>query len=260
RKRDPAPSCPARSASANSSPSWSPSGSSAPAPNRSSSGSRTSGRRGSRTRAPPAALLAMTPCCTPPLTTARSPPRPARTPPMSHSGPRDPSHRGRHRRFRARETGRPPGMHRTHRITVIGGGFAGLTAAITAAEAGAEVTVHEAHHTLGGRARTAEGPYRTNEGPHALYRGGPVPAPPPRAAWPTPAPGAAETAARRRGPGARRHRLPHLGHRHRRRGGRPGRRPLLRGRAVPPRPRLAVRRLRAGTAAPRHQAAPGGAV
>lgn len=60
-----------------------------------------------------------------------------------------------------------------HRITVIGGGFAGLTAAITAAEAGAEVTIHEAHHTLGGRARTAEGPYRTNEGPHALYNGGP---------------------------------------------------------------------------------------
>ncbi|EFL33041.1 conserved hypothetical protein [Streptomyces viridochromogenes DSM 40736] len=60
-----------------------------------------------------------------------------------------------------------------HRITVIGGGFAGLTAAITAAEVGAEVTVHEAHHTLGGRARTAEGPYRTNEGPHALYNGGP---------------------------------------------------------------------------------------
>ncbi|WP_432118613.1 FAD-dependent oxidoreductase [Streptomyces sp. bgisy032] len=60
-----------------------------------------------------------------------------------------------------------------HRITVIGGGFAGLTAAITAAEAGAKVTVHEAHHTLGGRARTADGPYRTNEGPHALYNGGP---------------------------------------------------------------------------------------
>ncbi|WP_328223482.1 FAD-dependent oxidoreductase [Streptomyces sp. NBC_00104] len=63
---------------------------------------------------------------------------------------------------------RPP----TH-LTVIGGGFAGLTAAITAAEAGARVTVHEAHHTLGGRARTTEGPYRTNEGPHALYSGGP---------------------------------------------------------------------------------------
>ncbi len=60
-----------------------------------------------------------------------------------------------------------------HRITVVGGGFAGLTAAITAAEAGARVTVHEAHHTLGGRARTADGPYRTNEGPHALYNGGP---------------------------------------------------------------------------------------
>ncbi|MFF0097487.1 NAD(P)-binding protein [Streptomyces canus] len=60
-----------------------------------------------------------------------------------------------------------------HRITVIGGGLAGLTAAISAAEAGAKVTVYEAHHTLGGRARTAEGPYRTNDGPHALYKGGP---------------------------------------------------------------------------------------
>ncbi|WP_371548371.1 NAD(P)-binding protein [Streptomyces sp. NBC_00554] len=58
-------------------------------------------------------------------------------------------------------------------ITVIGGGFAGLTAAVTAAETGAKVTVYEAHHTLGGRARTAEGPYKTNEGPHALYSGGP---------------------------------------------------------------------------------------
>ncbi|WP_037826088.1 NAD(P)-binding protein [Streptomyces sp. NRRL B-1347] len=58
-------------------------------------------------------------------------------------------------------------------VTVVGGGFAGLTAAIAAAEGGAQVTVHEAHHTLGGRARTAEGTYRTNEGPHALYNGGP---------------------------------------------------------------------------------------
>ncbi|MEU6069047.1 MULTISPECIES: FAD-dependent oxidoreductase [Streptomyces] len=66
--------------------------------------------------------------------------------------------------------GRHPPMQR---ITVVGGGLAGLTAAITAAEAGAKVTVYEAHHTLGGRARTAEGPYRTNEGPHALYNGGP---------------------------------------------------------------------------------------
>ncbi|MGX5188943.1 NAD(P)-binding protein [Streptomyces avermitilis] len=58
-------------------------------------------------------------------------------------------------------------------LTVVGGGLAGLTAAVTAAEAGAKVTVYEAHHTLGGRARTAEGPYRTNEGPHALYSCGP---------------------------------------------------------------------------------------
>ncbi|MEV4333236.1 FAD-dependent oxidoreductase [Streptomyces sp. NPDC049597] len=58
-------------------------------------------------------------------------------------------------------------------ITVVGGGFAGLTAAITAAESGARVTLYEAHHTLGGRARTAEGPYRTNDGPHALYNRGP---------------------------------------------------------------------------------------
>ncbi|MBZ3907956.1 FAD-dependent oxidoreductase [Streptomyces griseiscabiei] len=71
---------------------------------------------------------------------------------------------------------RAPATHRTAApipLTVVGGGFAGLTAAITAAEAGARVTVYEAHHTLGGRARTAEGPYRTNEGPHALYSGGP---------------------------------------------------------------------------------------
>ncbi|MFE5710448.1 NAD(P)-binding protein [Streptomyces sp. NPDC056501] len=59
------------------------------------------------------------------------------------------------------------------KLTIIGGGFAGLTAAITAAEAGARVTVYEAHRTPGGRARTAEGAYRTNEGPHALYKGGP---------------------------------------------------------------------------------------
>ncbi|MEI5099240.1 FAD-dependent oxidoreductase [Streptomyces sp. PmtG] len=58
-------------------------------------------------------------------------------------------------------------------VSVVGGGFAGLTAAIAAAEGGARVTVYEAHDTLGGRARTAEGAYRTNEGPHALYNGGP---------------------------------------------------------------------------------------
>ncbi|MFD6435776.1 NAD(P)-binding protein [Streptomyces venezuelae] len=60
------------------------------------------------------------------------------------------------------------------KLTVIGGGLAGLTAAISAAEAGARVTLREAHHTLGGRARTSEGTYKTNEGPHALYNGGPL--------------------------------------------------------------------------------------
>ncbi|MEU5714895.1 NAD(P)-binding protein [Streptomyces sp. NPDC020403] len=59
------------------------------------------------------------------------------------------------------------------RLHIVGGGLAGLTAAVTAAESRTQVTLHEAHHTLGGRARTAEGPYLTNEGPHALYRGGP---------------------------------------------------------------------------------------
>ncbi|MFE5732795.1 NAD(P)-binding protein [Streptomyces sp. NPDC056528] len=59
------------------------------------------------------------------------------------------------------------------KLTIVGGGFAGLTAAVTAAEAGTAVTLYEAHRTLGGRARTADGPYRTNDGPHALYSGGP---------------------------------------------------------------------------------------
>ncbi|MEU0135119.1 FAD-dependent oxidoreductase [Streptomyces sp. NPDC006296] len=59
------------------------------------------------------------------------------------------------------------------RIHIVGGGLAGLTAAITAAESRTQVTLHEAHHTLGGRARTSDGPYLTNDGPHALYRRGP---------------------------------------------------------------------------------------
>ncbi|MCX5387848.1 NAD(P)/FAD-dependent oxidoreductase [Streptomyces sp. NBC_00083] len=65
------------------------------------------------------------------------------------------------------------GRSRAGLISVVGGGFAGLTAAITAAESGAAVTLYEAHSTLGGRARTASAPYRTNEGPHALYSAGP---------------------------------------------------------------------------------------
>lgn len=57
-------------------------------------------------------------------------------------------------------------------ITVIGGGIAGLTAAISCAELGADVRLFEAHESLGGRARTTDGPYRANLGPHAIYKGG----------------------------------------------------------------------------------------
>src|SRR5687768_6661387 len=72
-------------------------------------------------------------------------------------------------------------------VTVIGGGLGGLAAAITAAEAGASVTLHEAHRTLGGRWRStpvrrkpaanpSEEPrvFRAHEGPHVIYRDGPT--------------------------------------------------------------------------------------
>jgi phytoene dehydrogenase-like protein len=57
-------------------------------------------------------------------------------------------------------------------ITIIGGGLAGLVAAITCAEAGAAVRLREASRVLGGRARTASGPFKANLGPHALYSDG----------------------------------------------------------------------------------------
>jgi phytoene dehydrogenase-like protein len=57
-------------------------------------------------------------------------------------------------------------------ITVVGGGLAGLTAAIACAEGGAKVRLLEAHAELGGRARSADGPYKANLGPHALYSDG----------------------------------------------------------------------------------------
>ena len=83
-------------------------------------------------------------------------------------------------------------------VTVIGGGLGGLAAAITAAEMGASVTLHEAHRTLGGRWRstpvrkparprlgkdltppreldpTDGAVYRAHEGPHVIYRDGPI--------------------------------------------------------------------------------------
>jgi NAD(P)-binding Rossmann-like domain len=57
-------------------------------------------------------------------------------------------------------------------MTIVGGGLGGLIAAISVAEAGAGVTLVEAKHTLGGRARSLDGPYGANWGPHALYADG----------------------------------------------------------------------------------------
>jgi phytoene dehydrogenase-like protein len=59
------------------------------------------------------------------------------------------------------------------KITVIGAGLAGLTAAIAAAEGGAQVVVHEAHREIGGRARATPPPYIAHEGGHAFYADGP---------------------------------------------------------------------------------------
>lgn len=58
-------------------------------------------------------------------------------------------------------------------ITVVGAGIAGLCAAIAAAEEGVEVRVLEAHHVVGGRARSMDGPYKANLGPHVLFSDGP---------------------------------------------------------------------------------------
>jgi phytoene dehydrogenase-like protein len=58
-------------------------------------------------------------------------------------------------------------------ITIVGGGLAGMTAAIAAVEGGAEVRLLEAHDELGGRARSTGGPYKANLGPHVLYKDSP---------------------------------------------------------------------------------------
>jgi phytoene dehydrogenase-like protein len=59
-------------------------------------------------------------------------------------------------------------------VTVVGGGLAGLVAAIACAEAGASVHLHEAHQTLGGRARASAPPFIAHQGPRVLYDDGPL--------------------------------------------------------------------------------------
>jgi phytoene dehydrogenase-like protein len=58
-----------------------------------------------------------------------------------------------------------------HEVTIVGGGVAGLIAAVECAEAGVPVRVLEAHGHLGGRAVSTPGPFVANLGPHALYTG-----------------------------------------------------------------------------------------
>ena len=60
------------------------------------------------------------------------------------------------------------------RIVILGGGFAGLTAATLIAHAGMSVTLVERSTEAGGRARTSilDGFY-LNQGPHAIYTAGP---------------------------------------------------------------------------------------
>jgi phytoene dehydrogenase-like protein len=59
-------------------------------------------------------------------------------------------------------------------LQVVGGGLAGLIAAVEAAERGARVRLFEAHAELGGRARTSAAPHIAHDGPHVLYGDGPT--------------------------------------------------------------------------------------
>jgi glycine/D-amino acid oxidase-like deaminating enzyme len=59
----------------------------------------------------------------------------------------------------------------TGQVTIVGGGLAGLIAAVELAEHGTPARVFEARHRLGGRGASLAGPYAANLGPHALYAG-----------------------------------------------------------------------------------------
>ncbi|MGH6979941.1 MAG: FAD-dependent oxidoreductase, partial [Stellaceae bacterium] len=55
-------------------------------------------------------------------------------------------------------------------VIVVGGGIAGLIAALEAARAGASVELHESHGSVGGRAGTRSvAGFRFNQGAHAFY-------------------------------------------------------------------------------------------
>src|SRR5438105_9737115 len=57
-------------------------------------------------------------------------------------------------------------------VHIVGGGIAGLIAAITVAEAGAPVVVHEVADRLGGRALGGTDRPGINLGPHAVFSDG----------------------------------------------------------------------------------------
>jgi phytoene dehydrogenase-like protein len=62
----------------------------------------------------------------------------------------------------------------TEQFIVVGGGIAGLTAAVALAQKGCNVTVYEQSRHFGGRAATQhQDGFSLNLGPHALYRNGP---------------------------------------------------------------------------------------
>lgn len=64
-------------------------------------------------------------------------------------------------------------MTSPNRVNIVGGGIAGLIAAVELGRAGARIAVFEAAGGLGGRARTREASgFYLNQGPHALYKGG----------------------------------------------------------------------------------------
>src|SRR5438552_5575422 len=62
----------------------------------------------------------------------------------------------------------------TEQYIVVGGGIAGLTAAVALAQKGCAVAVYDQSKHFGGRAATQhQDGFSLNLGPHALYRNGP---------------------------------------------------------------------------------------